>query len=143
MQAEYFRDIWNNISTNELLSKRALERSTAVQVAVLESVEHDDEIVLVVNTHLYSSPDADHIRLLQGCMAIRHVEHVLENVSQEVRMVFRSHKPELFGQILQYKCKRISILFCGDFNSTPECGIYQLYTTGNVSDDYKDWKSSK
>lgn len=88
MQTEYFRDIWNNISSNELLSKRALERSTSVQTIVLQSLEYD-EIVLAVNTHLYSRPDADHIRLLQGCMAIRHVDHVFKNLSQEVKKVFK------------------------------------------------------
>lgn len=39
--------------------------------------------------------------------------------------------------------KRISLILCGDFNSVPSCGVYQLYTTGVVPSDIADWKSSK
>lgn len=34
-------------------------------------------------------------------------------------------------------------MICGDFNSVPSCGIYQLYTTGLSPDTLPDWKSSK
>lgn len=34
-------------------------------------------------------------------------------------------------------------MFCGDFNSTPDCGIYQLFTTGYVDENFIDWRSSK
>lgn len=39
--------------------------------------------------------------------------------------------------------KRVSIIMCGDFNSVPECGIYRLMTTGQVSQDCVDFRSSK
>lgn len=37
----------------------------------------------------------------------------------------------------------VSVILCGDFNSTPECGIFQLMTTGNAPENLVDWKSSK
>nr|CAD7597968.1 unnamed protein product [Timema genevievae] len=37
--------------------------------------------------------------------------------------------------------KRVSMVLCGDFNSTPECGVYQLFTTQFVPEDCIDWKS--
>lgn len=39
--------------------------------------------------------------------------------------------------------KRISVIICGDFNSVPECGIFKLMTTGTVSQDCIDFRSSK
>ncbi|XP_026328587.1 2',5'-phosphodiesterase 12-like, partial [Hyposmocoma kahamanoa] len=38
--------------------------------------------------------------------------------------------------------KRVSLILCGDFNSVPSCGIYQLYTTGVSPDTLPDWKSN-
>lgn len=35
------------------------------------------------------------------------------------------------------------MIFCGDFNSVPECGVYQLYTTGDVSENHIDFHSSE
>ncbi|KAI4464906.1 carbon catabolite repressor protein 4 [Holotrichia oblita] len=42
-----------------------------------------------------------------------------------------------------YKDKNINIIFCGDFNSVPDCGIYRLYTTGSVPEDIIDFKSNQ
>lgn len=39
--------------------------------------------------------------------------------------------------------KDISVVFCGDFNSTPEHGIMQLMTEKHVPVDYKDWRYGK
>ncbi|XP_011063535.1 PREDICTED: 2',5'-phosphodiesterase 12 isoform X4 [Acromyrmex echinatior] len=36
----------------------------------------------------------------------------------------------------------VSVIFCGDFNSVPECGIYQLITKNYVSETCEDWKSN-
>ncbi|CAG9566998.1 unnamed protein product [Danaus chrysippus] len=38
--------------------------------------------------------------------------------------------------------KRISVVLCGDYNSVPSCGIYQLFTTGLAPSSLEDWKSS-
>lgn len=37
----------------------------------------------------------------------------------------------------------VSLIFCGDFNSVPECGIYKLMTEGCVPDNFVDFQSSK
>lgn len=119
-----YADIWEKISENEKLSERILERTTTLQVNVIKSKEFD-EILIVANIHLYFHPDADHIRLLQGGLAIRYLENLLKTL-----------KEENVG-------KRCSLVFCGDFNSVPECGVYKLYTSGHVPSDYIDFQSSK
>ncbi|KAK5645863.1 hypothetical protein RI129_004327 [Pyrocoelia pectoralis] len=117
-----FADIWEKISCNPKLAERYTQRSTVLEVIVLESLENE-ELLLVANTHLYFHPDADHIRLLQGAVAIRFIEDFVDKLRSKSE-------------------KRVSIVFCGDFNSVPECGIYQLYTTGSVSEDFIDWRSN-
>ena len=39
--------------------------------------------------------------------------------------------------------KSISVVFCGDFNSSPKHGIVQLMTTKQVSQDHVDWSDGK
>lgn len=120
-----FQDIWKEIQTNQKLSARICERSTAVQVTVVKSVDNGNYL-LIANTHLYFHPDADHIRLLQIGLAMKYVEYVYEKTVSEVP-----------------SSAKISIVFAGDFNSVPECGIYKLMTDKLVSSDFIDFQSSE
>lgn len=75
-----YKDIWEKIEQNEKLSERILQRTTAVQTTTLESIEHS-EILIVANTHLYFHPDADHIRLLQCGLIMKHIEDVYKKIN--------------------------------------------------------------
>ncbi|CAH0546185.1 unnamed protein product [Brassicogethes aeneus] len=118
-----YSDIWEKVSKNAQLTKRILERTTTIQVSVVESLEND-EVLVVANIHLYFHPDADHVRLIHGGVSIRYLEKFIEQLKTKVS-------------------KRISLVFCGDFNSVPECGIFKLYTTGEVPSDFIDFQSNK
>ncbi len=37
----------------------------------------------------------------------------------------------------------VGLIFCGDFNSVPECGIFKLFTEKFVGEDFVDWSSSE
>ncbi|CAH1993621.1 unnamed protein product [Acanthoscelides obtectus] len=119
-----YSSIWCEVQKNEQLMTRVLNRSTTMQVNLVISVEHD-EMILVGNIHMYFHPDADHIRLLHGGMAILYLEDLVKKLRKE------------------NTDKRVSLILCGDFNSTPDCGIYKLYTTGDVSKDCIDYQSNK
>lgn len=79
-----YADIWRKISTNEKLAKRILERSTTIQINVVESLDNNN-VLVVANTHLYFHPDADHIRLLHGGIAIRCLEDFIRKLKEKVR----------------------------------------------------------
>lgn len=85
------------------------------------------KIIIVANTHLYFHPDSDHIRLLQIGFCMEYVQYVYEKVKKD----------------LCTNDTNVSIIFCGDFNSVPECGIYKLMTQGFVEEDFIDFQSSK
>ncbi|KAL0130432.1 hypothetical protein PUN28_002243 [Cardiocondyla obscurior] len=118
-----FATVWSKID-NEKLKERFLSRNTTIQVTTLRSKENRSEILIVGNTHLYFKPDADHIRLLQGYYAITYVHKIAKRIREEV--------PEC----------NVSVILCGDFNSVPECGIYQLMTKNYVPETCEDWKSN-
>lgn len=123
-----FRDVNEKLQGNERLFARVVERSTTLLVVVLRSIDDPKQVLIVANTHLYFHPDADHIRLLQAGMSVSYVEKV---VLEEVK---RRHAQE---------ADHISLVFCGDFNSDPKSGIFELMTTGRIPTDHKDWGSSK
>ena len=78
------------------------------------------EVLVVGNSHFYFHPEADHIRLLQSVVSLA----LLQDVAQ------RWQKQE--------GC-RVSVVFCGDLNSTPDTGVYQLVTQGRVEDTHPGW----
>ncbi|CAG9768941.1 unnamed protein product [Ceutorhynchus assimilis] len=119
-----FEDIWGKIKRNEKLASRISDRTTTMQVNVVGSLENN-EVLVVANTHLYFHPDADHIRLLHGCLAIRYLENFVKETKK------------------RYCDKRVSLIFCGDFNSVPTCGIYKLYTTGFLPGNFPDYSSNQ
>lgn len=122
----YFEELYNKIKDNEKLCERMLTLSTALQVTVLKS-KVNDQYLIVSNTHLYFHPDADHIRLLQIGFFMLFVKHIYQKTIADLNL----------------SEQQLSIIFCGDFNSTPECGIYKLMTEQFVPDDFIDFRSSK
>lgn len=122
-----FADLWSKIRQNQQLADRICDRSTAIQVNVLRSRDSEGKVLLVANTHLYFHPDADHIRLLQFGAAMQYVQYVHEQTVVDLKLASGD----------------LSIVFCGDFNSVPECGIYKLITERLVPADFIDFQSSK
>lgn len=94
-----YSDIWEKVQQNTKLCDRILQRTTAVQTLSLASVEHR-EIVLVANTHLYFHPDADHIRLLQCGLIMKHIQDVYTKLQNEVNCaafaMFKLYTKHLF-----------------------------------------------
>ncbi|KAM7283666.1 2',5'-phosphodiesterase 12 [Ixodes scapularis] len=116
-------DIKHKIAENARLLARFVSRPTAFQVLLLEPLEKPGRLLLVANTHLYYHPDSDHIRLLQAYCCIRLLEWLRREYS------------ERFGVVP-------AVIFAGDFNSCPAFGVYQLLTSGSVSEDCEDWCSN-
>lgn len=123
---DIFNDLYLRIKDNEPLITRITERSTAVQVTTIQAID-SRKIVIVANTHLYFHPDAAHIRLLQATFCLKYVESIYRQVKQE----------------LNADESDISIIFCGDFNSVPTCGIFKLMTQQHVEENFVDFRSSK
>lgn len=122
----YFAPLYDKIKSNNKLCERMLALSTALQLTVLKS-RSNGQYLMVANTHLYFHPDADHIRLLQIGFFMLYVQHMYQSTIAELKI----------------NENQMSILFCGDFNSVPECGIYKLMTERFVPDDFIDFKSSE
>ncbi|EEB10871.1 CCR4-NOT transcription complex subunit, putative [Pediculus humanus corporis] len=119
-----FKNLKEIIYNNNKLVTRLNSLQTLLQVVVLKSLTSANDYLVVGNTHLYFHPDADHIRLLQGIMGF----DLLNNTANELKRKL----PDI----------NVSIIFCGDFNSTPDCGVYKYITEGYIEGSEIDWKSN-
>ncbi|XP_034231600.1 2',5'-phosphodiesterase 12 [Thrips palmi] len=120
-----YQKLWQAVNHNEALLERLKDRGTSSQATVLQSTENSKKWLVVGNTHLYFHPDADHVRLLQGGQTILFIEDVVNKLKEA--------NPDA----------DVSVILCGDFNSTPECGVFQLMTTGYAPENLVDWKSNE
>ncbi|KAK0179659.1 hypothetical protein PV327_005391 [Microctonus hyperodae] len=121
---EIFKNVWEKI-TNEDARNRFLNRNTSVLIVTLRSLENPKEILVIGNTHLYFHPDADHIRLLQAYYALT----ACQNTAAKIREKHPEHN--------------VTLMLCGDFNSTPVDGVYELLTKKRIPEDHKDWNSNQ
>uniref|UniRef100_A0A182TCK2 Uncharacterized protein n=1 Tax=Anopheles maculatus TaxID=74869 RepID=A0A182TCK2_9DIPT len=107
-----YPEVWNIIREKKPLVERVENRSSALQLTLLRSKHDPRKHLLVANTHLYFSPDADHVRLLQIGFCMLYVREQYERIRQQYNL----------------QESDLALMFCGDFNSVPECGIYKLMT---------------
>ena len=124
-ERQCFQKLWEAVKNNERLLERLKDKATSSQASILQSIENPNKWLVVGNTHLYYHPDADHVRLLQGGQTILFIDEMVKKVQND--------NPGA----------DVSVLLCGDFNSTPECGIFRLMTTGSAPEDLVDWKSNE
>ncbi|XP_069025680.1 2',5'-phosphodiesterase 12 [Embiotoca jacksoni] len=112
-------ELLERVSAHAALKEKILQRSTSLQVSVLEDLNKPGRKVCVANTHLYWHPKAGNVRLIQMGVALRHLSHVIGEVAPGAPLVF-----------------------CGDFNSTPNSGVFQLLGEAAVPPQHADWSSS-
>ncbi|XP_015262550.1 PREDICTED: 2',5'-phosphodiesterase 12 [Gekko japonicus] len=101
------------------VQEKVQQRSSVLQVSVLQSTSDPSRKVCVGNTHLYWHPKGGNIRLIQAAVALSHIRHIIHNVYPAT-----------------------PIIFCGDFNSTPSTGMYSFVSNGSIAEDHEDWGSN-
>uniref|UniRef100_A0A3P9M362 2',5'-phosphodiesterase 12 n=1 Tax=Oryzias latipes TaxID=8090 RepID=A0A3P9M362_ORYLA len=109
-------ELLQRISGNVALKEKVVQRSTSLQVTVLEDRFRADRKLIVANTHLYWHPKGGNVRLVQVGVALRHLSHVMDTVAPGA-----------------------PLLFCGDFNSMPDSGLFQLLSEGSLPEQHPDW----
>ena len=130
LQSPPYAYLWDKLKDTPALVESLTQRTTELAIAVLRvnTGSNEHRLLVVGNTHLYFKPDADHVRLIQAELCRRELERVK-------------------GEILvRHPDAKVSMVLCGDFNSTPEYdnhmgGVLQLMTQGKVDENHLDWRS--
>lgn len=112
-------ELLHKLGPYPLAQERVLQRSSVLQVSVLESTKDPTKKICVANTHLYWHPRGGYIRLVQMAIALSHIRHVSWGLYPG-----------------------IPVIFCGDFNSTPSTGLYHFVINGSIAEEHEDWASN-
>ncbi|XP_001511095.2 2',5'-phosphodiesterase 12 [Ornithorhynchus anatinus] len=113
------RELLEKLSPYPLVREKVLQRSSVLQVSILQSTKDSSKKICVANTHLYWHPKGGNIRLIQVAVALSHIKYVTSDLYPGVPVVF-----------------------CGDFNSTPSTGTYSFVNSGGIAEDHEDWASN-
>uniref|UniRef100_A0A0N4ZD04 Endo/exonuclease/phosphatase domain-containing protein n=1 Tax=Parastrongyloides trichosuri TaxID=131310 RepID=A0A0N4ZD04_PARTI len=110
------RDVVEFLKKDEEIDKKFRTRPTVLLCCLLEDLEKGVK-VLVSTTHLHFDPRHENIKCLQALLCWRYIEKLRNNLGKDIK-----------------------ILFCGDFNVTPEGGAVQLSLKGYTEEDEECWE---
>ncbi|XP_050996531.1 2',5'-phosphodiesterase 12 [Acomys russatus] len=113
------KELLEKLALNPQALEKVLQRSSVLQISVLQSTKDSSKKICVANTHLYWHPKGGYIRLIQMAISLAHIRHV---------------SCDLYPGI--------PVIFCGDFNSTPSSGMYHFVINGSITEDHEDWASN-
>ncbi|NWT03423.1 PDE12 phosphodiesterase, partial [Mionectes macconnelli] len=113
------KELCDQLAKYPLVQEKVLQRSSVLQVSVLQCTTDPCRKLCVANTHLYWHPKGGNIRLIQIAVALSHIKHVACDLYPN-----------------------IPVIFCGDFNSTPSSGTYSFISSGVIAEDHEDWVSN-
>ncbi|XP_054243434.1 2',5'-phosphodiesterase 12 [Indicator indicator] len=113
------KELCDKLAKYPVVQEKVLQRSSVLQVSVLQSTADPSRKICVANTHLYWHPKGGNIRLIQIAVALSHIKHVACDLYPS-----------------------LPIVFCGDFNSTPSSGTYSFINSGGIAEDHEDWVSN-
>ncbi|CAD5119216.1 DgyrCDS7848 [Dimorphilus gyrociliatus] len=115
IEKDYNSDVKDKILSKDLLKEKIMPRKNTLQLIHVKCKGGNRDDILIGNTHSYFHPTADHIRVIQAYLSLKHMEMVLKNL--------KDVKPK--------------IIFCGDFNSDPLSGAVQLLQDGKINNNHK------
>ncbi|XP_062977361.1 2',5'-phosphodiesterase 12 [Elgaria multicarinata webbii] len=113
------KELRDKLAPYPQVQEKVLQRSSVLQVSILQSTNDPSRKICVANTHLYWHPKGGNIRLVQAAVALSHIRHVMHDMYPATPLIF-----------------------CGDFNSTPSTGTYSFVNSGTIAEDHEDWGSN-
>jgi len=129
---------------------RVMVRDDIASVTFLENRATGSRLI-VVNTHIYWNPEFADVKCVQIAILMEQVARLAEGYAKwpacKDKELFRYASVEDEGEVVQkqpgpsmeYKHGTdIPMLFCGDLNSTPDSGPYDLIANGTLSSAHPD-----
>ena len=136
---------------------RVMPRDNIAVVLFVEERKTGHRLI-IVNAHLYWDPVYRDVKLVQAAILMEQVNRIAENYSKRAactsveKSAFRfasedsdpeSTPPEPatdFQPSQEYtNGTAIPLVVCGDFNSLPNSGVYELLNTGALPPDHRDF----
>jgi len=96
---------------------RLYSRDNIALWILLRSVE-TGQLILVVNTHMHWNPSFSDVKIMQSYLLLKGISSYLEKLKCPANM---------------------PIVILGDFNSTPDSGVYQFLTAGSLPSGHAEF----
>ncbi|ODV91971.1 hypothetical protein CANCADRAFT_20833 [Tortispora caseinolytica NRRL Y-17796] len=124
----------DDLKKTEDVYNRVMNKDNIATVALLLHKQTGSKLI-VVSAHIHWDPAYKDVKLVQGAL-------LLEELAQLEKKFYDMNlePPEgLEGPMPRYaSADKIPVVICGDFNSTPDSGVYELFSTGTVSANHSD-----
>ncbi|KAH0552417.1 hypothetical protein KQX54_009699, partial [Cotesia glomerata] len=114
-------DMLNRVWSRDNIGLLAVLKTTAAAWTHGPPVDqnHVEQLVVVANTHLHWDPKYPDVKTIQSMMLTREIVSMVESV-----------RSSFSGRTLQFS--DIKVLFCGDFNSLMDSGVFQFLSMGQL-----------
>ena len=95
--------------------------------------------VIIANVHITWDPAFKDVKLVQAAMLMEELDKISENFA-------KNHPPARFPagettpppKVKYAEGTHIPLIICGDFNSSPDSGVYELLSRGQVHSEHDD-----
>lgn len=102
---------------------------TKDNIAIITLLENKETLsrVIVVNCHIHWDPTYADVKLVQVAM-------LMDELDKLAQKWCTNNSPYNYTSP-----QKISTIICGDFNSTPDSGVYEFLTRGIIRQDHGDF----
>lgn len=116
---------------SEDIFNRVMVRDNIAILTLLQQID-TGAYFLAANTHLHWDPLFADVKLIQTALLLEEVEKSLLNWNRTYNLI------ETPNGDLTAIIKTVSVVICGDFNSTANSGVVEFLSSGHVPADHAD-----
>ena len=129
----------SDFKKTEDIFNRVMTKDNVASIAMLEHRTTGAKL-LVANSHMHWDPEFRDVKLVQAAMLMEQIEVTGNHFAK-----MPSHVKATDGiQPPKYTSGRqIPTVVCGDFNSTPDSGVYEFLSQGSTSPNHDDFMDHK
>ncbi|ANB13720.1 CCR4-NOT core exoribonuclease subunit CCR4 [Sugiyamaella lignohabitans] len=109
---------------------RVMNKDNIAMINVFEQVQ-TGRLMIVANTHLHWDPAFKDVKLVQVALLLEELEKVVDKYTS-------NSTPEGAKYPKLTDGKNIPLVVCGDYNSTTDSAVYQLFAQGKIEGTHED-----
>jgi CCR4-NOT transcription complex subunit 6 len=109
---------------------RVMNKDNIALITIFEYIP-SGQLFMVANTHLHWDPAFKDVKLVQVALLLEELERVVDK--------YASNNTQEGSKYPKYTDrKNIPLVICGDFNSSVDSGVYQLFSQGKIGAGHPD-----
>ncbi|CAG8619762.1 35856_t:CDS:10 [Gigaspora margarita] len=117
-----------DIKKTEDMFNRVITKDNIAVVTLLENKDNFSRLI-IVNCHIHWDPSYADVKLVQVAMLMDELDKLAQKWCDiPSKSIYNYSSPQ-----------KISTIICGDFNSTPDSGVYEFLSRGTIKQDHCDF----